>query len=56
MLYDKILDVLMVLIFACLCLLAWSSVFIWHDMFCAFMFTAAILVWLWGEEAASNND
>lgn len=50
----KIESVLLGIILVCLCLLAWASVFVWHNMFCAVMFSAGIFVWMWGVEGAND--
>ena len=52
-------DILLTLIFICLCMLAWASVFIWNNSFCAVAFSACIFVCLWGWEGiiyAHNKD
>lgn len=51
----KIEKILMLLILVCLCALVWASVFIWHNMFTAVLFTAGIFIWLWALEAEQNN-
>lgn len=51
----KIEKILMLLILVCLCALAWASVFIWHNMFTAVLFTAGIFIWLWALEADQND-
>ena len=51
----KIEKILMLIILACLCVLALASVFIWHNMVASILFTAGIFVWLWTLEAEQNN-
>lgn len=51
----KIESILMLIVLVCLCVLAWVSIFIWHNMFTSVLFTAGIFVWLWTLEAEQNN-
>ena len=51
----KIEKILMLIILACLCVLAWASVFIWHNMFTSVLITAGIFVWLLTVETEQNN-
>lgn len=39
--------ILMLIILACLYVLALASVFIWHNMVASILFTAGLFVWLW---------
>ena len=43
----KIEKIIMLIILACLCVLAWASVFVWHNMVTSILFTAGLFVWLW---------
>lgn len=51
----KTKSILWAIILLCLCILAWASVFIWHNLYIAIMFTAGIFIWLWSVEAKQNN-
>lgn len=51
----KIEKIIMLIILACLCVLVWASVFVWHNMFTLVLFTAGIFVWLWALETEQNN-
>lgn len=42
----KIESLIYIIILACLCILAWASVFIWHNLYTAIAFTICILIWL----------
>lgn len=42
----KVEKILMVLILMCLCALAGTSIFVWHNAFTAIAFTACIIIWL----------
>lgn len=46
----KIEKIIMLIILACLCVLAWASVFIWHNLYVAAALTIGIFVWLWSME------
>nr|DAR23102.1 MAG TPA: protein of unknown function (DUF5359) [Caudoviricetes sp.] len=43
----KIEKIIMLIILACLCVLAWASVFILHNLYVAAALTAGIFIWLW---------
>lgn len=47
--------ILKVIILACLCILAWASVFVWHNAVTAIVFTVCIIIWLLGLNSESNN-
>ena len=51
----KIEKIIMLIILACLCVLVWASVFVWHNMFTLVLFTAGIFDWLWALETEQNN-
>lgn len=42
----KIESTLYIIILACLSILAWASVFIWHNLYTAIVFTICTLIWL----------
>lgn len=52
---EKMESIFKIFILICLSVLAWVSVFIWHNMFTSILFTAAIFVQLWLLEAEQNN-
>ena len=39
-------DICLVLILLCICALAWISVFVWHNLFIALVFTGCIFIWI----------
>lgn len=43
----KIESILTVIILVCLCVLAYASAFILHNLYVAAAFTIGLLVWLW---------
>lgn len=45
-----------VIILICFCILTWISVFIWHNLYTAVLFTAAVFVLLWILKTEQNND
>ena len=51
----KIEKILTIIILICLSILAWISIFIWHNMFASILFTAGLFVWLWSLESEQNN-
>lgn len=51
----KIEKILMLLILACLCALAWASVFVWHNIGTTILFTAGIIIWLLVLNLDSNS-
>lgn len=46
----KIESILTVIILTCLCVLAWASAFILHNLYVAAALTIGLLVWLWSME------
>ncbi len=51
----RIKSALMVIVLACLCALAWASVFIWHNAATTILFTVCIIIWLLVLNLESNN-
>ena len=51
----KIEKIIMLIILACLCVLAWASVFVWHNAITTVVFTACIIIWLLALNSESNN-
>ena len=51
----KIEKIIMLIILACLCVLAWASVFVWHNAVTAIVFTVCIIIWLFGLNSENNN-
>ena len=51
----KIEKIIMLTILACLCVLAWASVFVWHNAITTVVFTACIIIWLLALNSESNN-
>lgn len=51
----KIEKILMLIVLACLCVLAWASVFVWHNAVTAIVFTFCIIIWLLVLNSESNN-
>ena len=51
----KIEKIIMLIILACLCVLAWASVFVWHNAITTVVFTACIIIWLLILNVESNN-
>lgn len=51
----KIEKIIMLIILACLCVLAWASVFVWHNAITTVVFTACIIIWLLALNLESNN-
>ena len=52
---EKIEKIIMLIILACLCVLAWASVFVWHNAITTVVFTVCIIIWLFGLNSESNN-
>ena len=51
----KIEKILMLIILVCLCVLAWASVFVWHNDVTAIVFTVCIIIWLFVLNLENNN-
>ena len=51
----RIRPILIVIVLACLCVLAWASVFVWHNAVTTIVFTACIIIWLLILNLESNN-
>ncbi len=50
----RIVSILMIIVLMCLCILAWVSVFVWHNTAATIVFAAGLFVWLWTLEAENN--
>lgn len=51
----KIEKIIMLIILACLCVLAWASVIVWHNAITTVVFTACVIIWLLVLNSESNN-
>lgn len=51
----EIESILMGIVLACLCLLVWASVFMWHNAVTTVVFTACIIIRLLVLNSESNN-
>ena len=52
----EIESILMGIVLACLCLLVWASIFVWHNAVTAIAFVACLIIWLLVLDLDLKND